>query len=61
MSPWERCIGFASDGESKSARVSAACALLDRGHGKPKQRQEVTLDGSECFLQIWRSISEGQS
>ncbi len=29
----------------ESARVSAACALLDRGHGRPTQAVEGTLDG----------------
>ncbi len=47
------------NGESESARVSAACALLDRGHGKPKQQQEVKLDGSDCFLKVWQAISNG--
>ena len=46
-------------GESEAARVSAACALLDRGHGKPKQQQEVKLDSSDCFLKLWTSISNG--
>ena len=35
----------AQHGESESARVSAACALLDRGHGRPTQAVEGTLDG----------------
>ena len=48
-------------GESESARVSAACALLDRGHGKPKQQQEVKLDGSDAFLKVWQAISEGRA
>ena len=48
-------------GESEAARVSAACALLDRGHGRPKQQQEVKLDSSECFLKVWAAISEGRA
>jgi hypothetical protein len=46
-------------GESEPARIAAACALLDRGHGKPKQQQEVKLDGSDMFLRCWTSISDG--
>jgi hypothetical protein len=49
------------NGESEAARVSAACALLDRGHGKPKQQQDVKLDGSSAFLDVWRFISEGRA
>ena len=45
--------------EIDAARVSAACALLDRGHGKPKQQIEAKLDGSEAFLRCWQAISNG--
>jgi hypothetical protein len=31
-------------GESEAARVSAACALLDRAHGKPKQQLDLAGD-----------------
>ena len=51
----------ALNSENDSARVSAACALLDRGHGKPKQQTELTLDGSEAFLMVWQAISEGRA
>jgi hypothetical protein len=47
--------------EIDAARVSAACALLDRGHGKPKQQIEAKLDGSEAFLRCWQAISEGRA
>ena len=47
--------------EIDAARVSAACALLDRGHGKPKQQTELKLDGSEAFLMVWQAISEGRA
>ena len=47
------------NGESELARVSAACALLDRAHGKPKQQQEIKLDSSEAFLACWTAISNG--
>ena len=33
-----------SDQAPASARVSAACALLDRGWGRPPQHVEVDLD-----------------
>jgi hypothetical protein len=46
------------NGESEAARVSAACALLDRAHGKPKQQQEVKLDSSDAFLKLWIAISD---
>ena len=49
------------NGESEQARVSAARALLDRGHGKPKIQAEVKMDGSQAFLECWRSISEGRA
>lgn len=36
-----------------SARVTAACAVLDRGHGKPMQMTEITgKDGEELFKPI---------
>lgn len=36
-----------------SARVNAACALLDRGHGKPMQMTEVTgKDGEPLFPEV---------
>ena len=45
--------------EIDAARVSAAIALLDRGHGKPKQQIEAKLDGSEAFISCWLAISNG--
>jgi hypothetical protein len=33
---------IAVSGESEPARVTAACALLDRGYGKPRQSVEMT-------------------
>ena len=33
------------EGQSESARVSAACALLDRGYGKPTQQVETGSPG----------------
>ncbi len=37
MQALEVLAHVAQHGESESARVSAACALLDRGHGRPTQ------------------------
>jgi hypothetical protein len=37
-------------GKSESARVAAACAILDRAHGKPKQQAEITgKDGKDLI------------
>ncbi len=33
-----------------SARVTAACAVLDRGHGKPMQMTEVTGKDGESLI-----------
>jgi type IV secretory pathway TrbL component len=33
------------DGESESARISAAVALLDRGYGKPTQTADLNHSG----------------
>ena len=34
-----------NQGQSEAARVSAACALLDRGYGKPTQQVETGSPG----------------
>jgi hypothetical protein len=34
-----------NEGQSEAARVSAACALLDRGYGKPTQQLETGEPG----------------
>lgn len=34
-----------NEGQSEAARVSAACALLDRGYGKPMQQLETGSPG----------------
>ncbi len=37
-------------GKSESARVAAACAILDRAYGKPKQQTELTgKDGKDLI------------
>lgn len=35
-------VKVATEGESESARVAAASAILDRGYGKPSQAMELT-------------------
>ena len=40
-------IEIAKHGESEAARVSAACAILDRGYGKPSQSHEHAGPGGE--------------
>jgi len=34
-----------NEGQSEAARISAACALLDRGYGKPTQQLETGSPG----------------
>ena len=34
-----------NEGQSETARISAACALLDRGYGKPTQQLETGSPG----------------
>ena len=36
------------EGQSEAARVSAACALLDRGYGKPTQQVETGSPGESA-------------
>jgi len=51
--------GIAQNGESESARVSAATVLLDRGWGRPAQ--PVTgKDGVEDIQVTIRTIIEGK-
>ena len=48
-------------GQSETARVAAATALLDRGWGKPKQSVEHTgADGSNTIEVTLRTIVEGK-
>ena len=37
--------GICKSGQSEAARISAACALLDRGYGKPTQQLETGSPG----------------
>ena len=50
MQALEVLVHVAQHGESESARVSAACALLDRGHGRPTQAVNVGADSSMAAL-----------
>jgi len=50
--------GIAKDGESESARVSAAAQLLDRGWGRPNQ-PHTGADGQDIQVTI-RTIIEGK-
>lgn len=38
-------VAIAKHGESESARVTAAIALLDRGYGRPRQALEHSGEG----------------
>jgi hypothetical protein len=51
-----------SEGQSEAARVSAACALLDRGYGKPTQQVETGSPGEFSRLsdeELDAQIAEG--
>ena len=51
-----------SEGHSEAARVSAACALLDRGYGKPTQQVETGSPGEFSRLsdeELDAQIAEG--
>ena len=42
--------------ESDAARVAAANAILDRGHGKPKQSVDVDANVKAAVTQIRRTL-----
>jgi hypothetical protein len=51
-----------NEGQSEAARVSAACALLDRGYGKPTQQVETGSPGEFSRLsdeELDAQIAEG--
>ena len=48
-------------GLSEAARVAAACALLDRGHGKPRQALDVATDRVNYVVGIDRSTFEDET
>ena len=41
----ETLLHICRKGRSEAARVAAACAILDRGHGKPKQMIDANVQG----------------
>lgn len=45
--------------QSEQARVAAANALLDRGHGKPHQTMDVKLDTFSAILDKANEIERG--
>ena len=55
-------VGIANDPKvNPSARISAANALLDRGHGKPPQAVAVKTDSNgDTFLRVWRYLTTGE-
>ena len=50
--------GIAKDGTNDAARVAAACALLDRGWGKPPQAH-TGADGEDAIQVTIRHLVEG--
>ena len=40
------------DGQPAAARISAATAILDRGHGKPQMHTETTISNANAPTQI---------
>jgi hypothetical protein len=51
-----------NEGQSEAARVSAACALLDRGYGRPTQQVETGSPGEFSRLsdeELDAQIAEG--
>lgn len=53
----EALLDVAEKGESESARVNAASALLDRGYGRPRQAIEHSgTDGSPLAISVTHTI-----
>jgi len=58
----ETLAAICKEGQSEAARVSAACALLDRGYGKPTQQVETGSPGEFSRLsdeELDAKIAEG--
>jgi hypothetical protein len=52
-------VNVCQKGQSESARVAAACALLDRGYGRPKQALEhAGKDGSAIQLGVQARVDQ---
>jgi hypothetical protein len=45
-------VEVCENSESDAARVAAACAILDRGHGKPKQQISADMNGKLTLEQL---------
>ncbi|MFC3228778.1 hypothetical protein ACFOGJ_16155 [Marinibaculum pumilum] len=52
-------VAIAKKGESEAARVSAACAILDRAHGKPVQAHEHGGEDGKAIRIILTSEADG--
>lgn len=50
-------VQVATEGESESARVSAANAILDRGYGRPFQAQNPAGEASDGVAEALREIA----
>jgi len=48
----EILIEVVRKGRSEAARVSAACAILDRGHGKPRQMIDANVTGKMSLEEL---------
>jgi hypothetical protein len=48
--------GIAKDGTNDAARVAAACALLDRGWGKPPQTHTGPDGEADIQVTIWHLV-----
>jgi hypothetical protein len=48
----EILIKVARSGRSEAARVAAACAILDRGHGRPRQMIDANVKGQLTLEQL---------
>lgn len=46
--------------ESDASRVAAATALLDRGHGRPAQKQDIDLNVRHGLVDILAELGEGE-
>ena len=57
-------VEVCENSESDAARVAAACAILDRGHGKPKQQIQTdvkALSLEELVLGSYKTGEAGQA
>ena len=54
----EALADIAQNGTSEAARVSAACAILDRTHGRPRQAVEMETVTSPEPMQVKLCIEE---